>query len=197
MEGICVICLRCGAITSTANRGISWVFCQHQAPFLNAEGRHRWIVHLYCKQQMKWKASLSFVFLPSSSSWIAIILRVLLFLYIISRRKKLFLLITALVIQTWKWKCLFILLAEVMCSIPPALLLVAELLLLSMRLGCLLEEQEMLWSACFVTAKSTQSQRIEKQPTKMWENMMKTSSYRICGPGNNFRGSKQCQRSAQ
>jgi len=119
------------------------------------------------------------------------------FLYIISRRKKLFLLITALVIQTWKWKCLFILLAEVMCSIPPALLLVAELLLLSMRLGCLLEEQEMLWSACFVTAKSTQSQRFEKQPTKMWENMMKTSSYRICGPGNNFRGSKQCQRSAQ
>lgn len=119
------------------------------------------------------------------------------FFYIISRRKKLFLLITALVIQTWKWKCLFILLAEVMCSIPPALLLVAELLLLSMRLGCLLEEQEMLWSACFVTAKSTQSQRIEKQPTKMWENMMKTSSYRICGPGNNFRGSKQCQRSAQ
>lgn len=41
--------------------------------------------------------------------------------------------------------------------------------------------------------KSVQSQGIEKQSAKMWKNITKTSRYHICGPGNNFRGSKQCQ----
>lgn len=44
------------------------------------------------------------------------------------------------------------------------------------------------------SSESVQSQGIEKQPTRKEEKYIrKTSSHRICGPGNNFRGSKQWQ----
>lgn len=133
---------------------------------------------------------MGFVFLPSGSSWIAIILR---FFHTISRRKKLFLLIPVLVIQTWK--CLCCCCCEGLCGWSHMHCYPWQS---SHRFqwepGCPLAGNGRCCDLCGLWQQNCSEPRDWKTTHKNVEkHITKTSSYHICGPGNNFRGSKQCQ----